>query len=283
MENSYLQVLEDLYRNLTDEQNILKKQTNFASEEEYDKEKDRIYNIGKSLDYLSFLLKENDTLRSSINFQIMDTQEKERQRIARDLHDVTLQNLTYLINKVELSSLYIDKDPVKAKLELETVSRNLKSTISDIRSIIFNLHPISFDDLGFKDSLQNFLSNINNLSGFKVVSNIDEVDCTNDLFFITVFRIIQEACMNAVYHSKGDLLEVNFTVKDSFYKIVVRDNGKGFNPQDILSADDDHHFGIPVMEERVKTLHGNIKINSGPGRGTEVKIEIPFICQGEQI
>ena len=67
------------------------------------------------------------------NFSTLEIREKERQRIARDLHDITLQNLSHLIHKVELSSLYMDKDIVKAKLELATIEKELRQVIDDMK------------------------------------------------------------------------------------------------------------------------------------------------------
>lgn len=86
--------------------------------------------------------------------QILDIQEKERHRIARDLHDTTLQNLSHLVHNIELSSLYIDKDPIRARLELEVVNKKLKSVIQEMRNIIFDLRPMTFDDFGIKESLK---------------------------------------------------------------------------------------------------------------------------------
>ena len=83
---------------------------------------------------------------------ILDIREKERQRIAMEIHDVTIQHLIHLIHKVELSSLYIDKDPVKAKLELATVENGLHKAIDEMRSMVLNLHPIPAEDMELKDA-----------------------------------------------------------------------------------------------------------------------------------
>lgn len=223
---------------------------------------------------------ENESPISAINFQVMDIQEKERQRIARDLHDVTLQNLTHLVHKIELGSIFIDQDTLRAKLELAAVIKSLKSTISDVRNIIFDLHPMSFDDLGLKDSLLNFFTNIMNGTSFRVISDIEDIQCQNELVLITIFRVIQEACMNAVYHSGGNVLDVVLKEENCFYKIVIKDNGKGFSEED-LAASDNHHFGLAVMKERVSTLNGRIEIESDLESGTKIEIDLPIIYQGE--
>ena len=92
---------------------------------------------------------------------ILDVIEIERQRIAKDLHDVSLQNLSHLIHKIELSSIYIDKDPIKAKLELATVEKELRSIINEIRTIIYNMYPVSLEDLGLKSTIEKVLGLIN--------------------------------------------------------------------------------------------------------------------------
>lgn len=92
------------------------------------------------------------------NFYILDVREKERQRIAKDLHDITLQNLSHLIHKIELGSIYIDKDPVKAKLEFATVEQELRQVINDMRTVIYNMYPVSLEDLGLKTTIDKTLS-----------------------------------------------------------------------------------------------------------------------------
>ena len=108
-------------------------------------------------------------------FSVLDVQEKERQRIARDLHDSSLQNLTHLVHKVELSSLYIDRDPVKAKLELATIEAGLRKVIDDIRNRIYDLRPMTFDDLGLRQTLLNLFALINQDGRFEMVTDIDEI------------------------------------------------------------------------------------------------------------
>ena len=91
---------------------------------------------------------------------ILTIQEDERKRIARDLHDTSLQNLAHLIHKIELSSMYIDVDPNQAKLELASVNKKLREIIDEIRSILFDLRPMTFDDLGLKAALERLLMNL---------------------------------------------------------------------------------------------------------------------------
>lgn len=218
-------------------------------------------------DFLKFHMK---------HFSVLDVQEKERQRIARDLHDISLQDLTHLIHKVELSSLYIDKDTVKAKLELATIEAGLRKAIVDIRNIIYDLRPMTFDDLGLRDTLLNFFSLINREYTFKIVSDIDDIDNQisyekKDIVLVMIYRIIQECVYNSLKHSKGNLITVTLKSDDKNFLINVKDNGVGFNKE--IVEREDKHFGLVVLKERVFLLNGDIIVNTDDG--TSIYIEIP--------
>lgn len=90
----------------------------------------------KRLDQLEQIMSDDSFLLHMKQFSVLEIQEKERQRIARDLHDSSLQILTHLVHKAELTSLYIDQDSIKAKLELATIEKNLRKVIEDIRNNI---------------------------------------------------------------------------------------------------------------------------------------------------
>jgi signal transduction histidine kinase len=93
--------------------------------------------------------------------------ETDRQRIAKDLHDTSLQNLTAIVHKVELASMYINQDPIRAKMELSVISNSLKDTINEIRDTIFELRPMSFDDLGFRDLLASYIESLPEIGLFQ--------------------------------------------------------------------------------------------------------------------
>lgn len=223
----------------------------------------------------------NDTTENSPEFHmkqfsVLDVQEKERQRIARDLHDSSLQNLTHLVHKVELSSLYIDRDPVKAKLELATIEVGLRKVIDDIRNRIYDLRPMTFDDLGLRETLLNLFSMINQDGHFEIIADIDDIDDSlpeeeKEISFIMMYRIIQECVYNAVEHSKGDRIEISLKEDKNVFRIKIQDNGVGF---DLKTAEKkDRHFGLTVVRERVFLLNGKIEMDMQ--NGTLILIEIP--------
>ncbi len=208
-------------------------------------------------------------------FSVMDVQEKERQRIARDLHDSSLQNLTHLVHKVELSSLYIDQDPVKAKLELATIESGLRKVIDDIRNRIYDLRPMTFDDLGLREALLNLFPVLNQDGKFEIQLDMDEIDDNlaeeeKNFFFIMIYHIIKECVQNSIKHSGGNRIEVSLKKNPKTYLIRIRDNGTGFDINE--AAKKDRHFGLHVVEERVFLLGGKMQIDTQ--NGTSIEIEI---------
>lgn len=208
--------------------------------------------------------------------QILDIQEKERQRIARDLHDTSLQNLAHLVHKIELSSMYMDQDIIKAKLELAAVNKNLKSIIQEIRNTIFDLRPMIFDDLGLKDAFERLISKLKETSDFDIQFEIDDIECSSSLILMTIFRIVEECMNNAVKHSRGN--KVIFILKNEGDRcsIKVEDNGQSFNCDEVLSIEE-RHFGLFILKERVDLLSGILNIDSRPGVGTTINIAFPLL------
>ncbi len=219
-----------------------------------------------SMEYPAFHMKQ---------FSVVEVQEKERQRIARDLHDSSLQNLTHLVHKVELSSLYIDQDPVKAKLELATIESGLRKVIDDIRNRIYDLRPMTFDDLGLREALLNLFSLLNHDGKFEIKADIDEIgnefpEKERNFFLIMIYHIIKECVQNSIRHSGGNQIEVSLKEKNKAYLIRIKDNGKGFEIEEATKKD--RHFGLLVVQERVFLLGGEMRIDTQ--KGTTIEIEI---------
>ena len=164
---------------------------------------------------------------------ILDVREIERQRIAKDLHDISLQNLSHLIHKIELSSIYVDKDPIKAKLELATVEKELRKIINEMRTVIYNMYPVTLEDLGLKITIEKTLNLINKDYKYFVETDIEDVSCENRIIQISILRLIQECCYNAIKHAKGDRLSVTLKTRGNNYYLKVEDNGIGFQEEEV--------------------------------------------------
>lgn len=215
-------------------------------------------------------------LESYKNMNILKIQEDERQRIAMELHDTSLQTLAHVVHQVELANIYMDQDVLKAKLELAEVKQNIKSVIEEIRNTIFNLRPMSFDDLGIEDTIQRYIEYVNKNHDFEIHTDIYNIDTDNELILLNTYRIIQECISNAIKHSGGNKIILKCGSKNHICKIEIEDNGKGFVEGE-YDLDDEKHYGLSIIKKRVFLMGGNIKVDSVKEKGTKITIEIPLI------
>ena len=276
-EESDLQVflprkVEDVYHDVI-EQNKQQKEILLA---ECDKLEKQLHSDENNIMQLEKVISGSSSMLHVKQLSILDAQEKERQRIARDLHDTSLQNLTHLVHKVELGSLYIDEDPVRAKLELATVAKGIRKVIEEIRNSIFDLRPMSFDDLGLKETIEKLIIVLNQDRQFRIETDIDEITVTQlnpstHILFISIYRLVQECVQNAIKHSGGNEIVVKLKDYGSTYHILVQDNGTGFDMDE--ASKKDRHFGLSVIKERVLFLGGKIKFETN--NGTSIEMEIP--------
>lgn len=210
---------------------------------------------------------------------VLSTQEQERARIARDLHDSPVQLLTALSFKLELCARLIDLDPIRSKLELLSASEALKESITEMRSIIYDLRPMALDDLGLKVSLERELSRLEKASGVEITLSIKgDIDHNPTVMNSTIFRIVQEACNNAIKHAKPSKIEVSFEVTNSSIDFHIIDNGLGFDTssKEVKTEKEWYGFGMNTMKERIFLLSGKLKVKSREGVGTDIFVRIPI-------
>ena len=208
-------------------------------------------------------------------------QEAERQRIARDIHDSIVQQLVALIHKSEFAMRVIDSDPLRAKLELDVINKIVRECIDELREIISNLRPMSLDDLGLEITLRRNIAQINNTTDmiidlkYNVIGRLE----LEPIISVTVLRIIQELCNNAIKYSKGSKINIEISSKESMLYILFEDDGVGFSGFDDNTSlnNSNSGFGLPILKERVKLLSGYIKSGKNKDNiGTRYDIEIPF-------
>lgn len=218
--------------------------------------------------------------KNNLGIHILESQENERQRIARDLHDSTVQVLANLVHRCEICSKVMDVDSVRAKLEIEVIEKTLKESISDMRNIIYNLRPMIFDDLGFEATLTKVVNKINNSTDFTVTLETEgEKINLEQIVAITIIRIIEESCNNSLKHSNGSEIKIYIRNINKKLHIEVSDNGDGYVIDEILKPEENNNkgFGISMMKERVALLSGEIAIDSKINEGTKIIIDIPIM------
>lgn len=211
--------------------------------------------------------------------QILESQEAERKRIARDLHDSIVQVLTNLVHKCEICMKIVDMDSIRAKLELEIMSKTLRDAIGEMRNIIYDLRPMSFDDLGLDITLERAVRLIDSQTDMSVSLSIEgEKKELSAIVQLTIFRIIQECANNSIKYSKGKKLDIRVIYDEHAVILEIADDGVGFDYVENTSYDDNEHtgFGLNMMKERVALLSGYIDIETAIGKGTVTRVSIPI-------
>lgn len=204
--------------------------------------------------------------------KIITLQEQEQRRIANDLHDTTVQELVHLSRQLELIQMYMDKDILEAKLEIALARKNIKHIIQNMRDTIYQLRPMSFDDLGWKLAIDRLEREIIEKSDMRVNFSIDDLEGISPIILISIYRVIREGCMNACKHSNASLLSLIIKKEENQIDIVIKDDGKGYD----INIVRDNHFGLQMMRERVDLLSGTMDSESTE-EGTLIHIIVPSI------
>lgn len=275
-------VLRDSVNMLENEQNLILEESHRIKKKlaELDAKLDELDSVTKIAvkQYAANQKTMNDSLKDNdvMKLKILETQEYERQRIARDLHDSSVQSLTSLVHKTELCSKLVDIDSIRCKLELTSVSKTIRDIIEEMRMMIYDLHPMSFDDIGFEVTLERDLSKLQKY-GVSASFTVDgQPYPLKPVIALTLLRVIKEACNNVLKHAEASMIAVNICYDSECLRVIVEDDGKGFNVAEQNEINGDYSgFGLSTMKERICLLSGNIDIQSEIGEGTKIIIEIP--------
>lgn len=212
-----------------------------------------------------------------ISRQIIENQENEQNRIAKDIHDGIGQMLTglkYLLESVDLS------DTEKAQIKLNKLKEHTANIIKGVRTATFNLTPPELKDYGIVPALTELTQELAKLTGKDIVLlNKSNFNLRLDsLVEINLYRITQEAINNAIKYADSTHIIVTISHSSKILSIIIDDNGKGFDKSKLKSKPDkDGGMGLTFMQERIKYINGRLFINSSPEQGTKVTLNIPLI------
>lgn len=224
--------------------------------------------------------KEQNIKLNELSERALRAHEEERKRIARDIHDGPAQSMANASFKVELCKKYIERDMLdNLKKELDALNQGVKSTVTDIRRIIYDLKPESLES-GLINALSNHLAVFAESTGLNVEFYY-EGDDTGIEYYIssTLFRITQETCSNIRKHAQAKNIKVELAIEKKGITLSVTDDGKGFNPRDTgkkYSSKIEGGFGIEGMNERMELIRGSLKIHSSPNKGTAICVFAPI-------
>lgn len=204
---------------------------------------------------------------------LRDTLEDERQRIARELHDGVGQNL-HLI-RLKLKTIEESQKDFSGK-DYETLFNSIESSINELKEIIYNLKPKNLEEIGLGPSLRMLTKRISDETGIKGTIDIygSEKRLSKKLE-LTLYRLTQEALSNIVKHSRAKEFNIQMMNNRDIIKLLISDDGVGFDPTNIKRKSNSSGFGLLNMQERIGTYKGKLKIDSSDGSGTVIITEIP--------
>lgn len=210
---------------------------------------------------------------------LIDAQESERQRLSKQMHDGPAQALSNFIVQAEIAARLLEMDPTKAKEELENLKVSAMSTFQKVRAFISELRPMMLDDLGLIPTLRRYIEGYKDQYNADVTLTVNGTEKRLEQFQeVVLFRAAQELMENASRHNidNPSKVQVNLqlTVDQDFVKLVVSDNGIGFDPS---SASQSTGLGLKLIRDRVEMLGGNINIDSSPGQGSSIGLQLPII------
>ncbi|NJD60855.1 MAG: sensor histidine kinase, partial [Anaerolineae bacterium] len=206
--------------------------------------------------------------------QLAYTQEKlgivrERQRLARELHDSVTQNIFSMPLTTQSALLLLDKDPKRVGAQLERLNELAQNAMAEMHTLISELRPEPMTSGGLVSALRQHIADQHLPEGLSVKLNVDGERELPHLEAQGLFRIAQEALNNIVKHANASNASMHLHLDTPFW-IEIIDDGSGFDPQQALEGG---HIGLAGMHERAEEIGWDIIIHSAPGEGTRVRVE----------
>jgi len=238
--------------------------------------------LKKSEQYARQLLAESVQLQKQLRHlsrQILEAQEEERKRISRELHDEIGQVLTAVNLHLAALAQQGAVDAKSLKKKIGRAQRLVAKSVDVVHQFAGQLRPAVLDDLGLIPALHSYMKDFAKRTGLSIRfasftrGRIEQLDSARRTVF---YRVAQEALVNVAKHAQASLVKVRIQKLHRVIRMEVKDNGKSFEVQSVLSAKRNKGLGLLGMRGRVEMVGGRFAVESAPGQGTTIRAEIPF-------
>jgi signal transduction histidine kinase len=217
-------------------------------------------------------LKRRHAQQQEFSMRLIASQEAERKRIAAELHDSLGQNIIIIKNRALLGKQSGD-DMNSVSGQLDEIAKAASATLDDIRKIAYNLRPLNLERFGLTDTIVQTVNDVGKATGIALEVKIENIDkFLRPEVEIQFFRIIQEALNNIVKHAQATSGSVSVSVMDGSIRLVISDNGRGF---ELTAQSRPGGFGLDGIAQRVNIIGGEFGIDSSVGHGTRVTVTVP--------
>ena len=208
-----------------------------------------------------------------LTHQLVDVQENERRYIARELHDEVGQVVVTMMVHLNLLEQKAG-DPEEVRRIADDMQVSLSSVSNMLHELAANLRPASLDHLGLEATLRQFLDQVNEKHGLKINLDYDVASerLSADLE-ISLFRILQESVNNILKHAQATQIDVMLKPRGDQLILMVEDDGVGFDPEEARRT---KRLGLFGIRERAQAIGGDLVIESAPGKGTTILVEVPY-------
>lgn len=194
--------------------------------------------------------------------------EDHKKEIARDLHDDLGQHLSAA--KLQLFLYHQGETEVSMKF----IQQEINAAIQSTREIMEGLHPVFLENYSFDEALNQEIMRLQRLYPVDIELKNERIDFEK-VTEKQLFRIIQEALHNAIKHGQASFIQVELVINKNRIKLLIVDNGTGFDPKDLLSSSKQYGFGMVSLNERVALINGQLQLSSIKGKGTSINITLP--------
>jgi signal transduction histidine kinase len=212
--------------------------------------------------------------QSSVNRGLIDAEERERGRIARDLHDDIGQRIAMLALKLGKLRTDVPNPTVEVLTTMDQLQRQIEELTNDIQAVAHTLHSPKLEYLGLVTTMRSFCKEFGHQQ--KVEIHFKSHDLPSPVpqdVSLSLFRVLQEALQNSAKHSGARQFEVELFEASDAIHLIVRDSGLGFKPEAAIKG---RGLGLISMQERIKPVKGEFSIDSQLKRGTTIHARVPL-------
>ncbi|TVX87050.1 sensor histidine kinase [Paenibacillus agilis] len=198
---------------------------------------------------------------------------EERQRLARELHDAVSQQLFAISMTATAVKRTLNRDFDRAERQVELIEEMASVAQSEMRALLLHLRPVHLEGKGLIQGVQELVRELQMKVPIEIQCEVDD-----DIRLLKgvenhLFRIIQEAMSNTLRHSKAERMEIRIQNREDHVRLMIRDNGVGFDWQDSKQTS----YGLRTMQERVHEVGGSIQFVTAPSKGTRIEIRVPVV------